>query len=77
MESRDLTFYRSEDTIARVVETLDPNQNPTNDRRFTASQQPTVNSIPLVFGHTLVEPVPIFTIDGPSTTFNVPDESRT
>lgn len=77
MESRDLTFYRSEDTIARIVETLDPNQNPTNDRRFTASQQPTVNSIPLVFGHTLVEPVPIYTIDGPSTTYNVPDEART
>ena len=77
MESRDLTFYRQEDTVARVVETLDPNQNPNNDRNFTASQQPTADRIPLVFGHTLVEPVPIYVIDGPTTQYNVPEETRT
>lgn len=77
MISRDLTFYKQEDSVARIVETLDPNQNPTNDRNFTASLQPDVSKIPISFGHTLLEPVPIFSIDGPTTQFNVPEETRT
>lgn len=77
MESKDLTYYRQEDTIARVVEILDPNQNPNNERNFTSNLQPDASKIPLVFGHTLVTPVPIYTIDGPTTFINVPDETRT
>jgi len=58
-------LFKNPENVIRRIETIDPNINPSNDREYSATLQPSVNEIPLVFGKALVTPVPIFKIDGP------------
>ncbi len=58
-------LFKNPENVIRRIETINPNINPNNDRDYTATLQPSVNEIPLVFGKALVTPVPIFKIDGP------------
>lgn len=70
-------LFKTPDNIVKKINVLNPATNESNEVEFSGSFQPSVNRIPLVFGRQWVQPVPIYHIDGPETSYNAPVGTRT